>query len=129
MPLSGDAGFPAGGALAEQVAVGSGELVADLRGAVKLIGRGSAEGAKAGSRDSPMLAQLARDSEARIEDALAELRGLAGSGRPDRTIQPAAGHRSSGTSRGGRRRSRSRLCVPTFPQRSQRSRAGDRVDW
>ena len=47
IPLGGDAGFPAGGALAEQVAVGLGELVADLGGAVELAGRGRAKGAEA----------------------------------------------------------------------------------
>ena len=75
----GEACFPAGGALAEQIAVGKCELVADLRGAIELVGRGSAEGAKAGGGKRPVLGELAREAEAGIEDdlRLLELRWLA----------------------------------------------------
>ena len=68
VPLGGQAGFPSGGALAEQVAVGQGELVADLRRAVELAGRGRAKGAKARGREAQCGGNLARDAEARIED-------------------------------------------------------------
>ena len=72
MLLHGDAGFPAGGALAAQVVVGQGEQAADLGGAVKLVRGGRAEGAKAGAGDGEMGAELAGDTEARIEDVLVD---------------------------------------------------------
>jgi len=76
MPLRGQAGFPAGGALAEQVAVGEGEQIADLRGAVELVGRGRAKGAEGRGGDGPMVFDLAREADAGVEEALIELRRL-----------------------------------------------------
>ena len=80
--LGGEACFPSGGALAEEIAVGKGELVADLRGAIKLAGRGRAEGAKARCGEGPVVGELVRKAEARIEYALVALRRLSGGGQP-----------------------------------------------
>ena len=71
MPLAGEAKFPAGGTLAQQVRVGQSELAADLRGAIELARRGGSEGAEPGSRKREVRAQFAGDAEAGVEDVLA----------------------------------------------------------
>src|ERR1700691_3339805 len=70
--------LPAGGAFAEQIAVGQGQLVAHLRGAIEFVGRGLAESAESGGKNRPMTPELAREADAGIEEALVELRRLAG---------------------------------------------------
>ena len=80
--LGGDAGFPAGGAFAEEVAVGQGEKAADLRGAVELVGSRGAEGAESGAGDGEVLAEFAGDSEAGVEDLLGDKWKRAGGWQP-----------------------------------------------
>ena len=80
--LHGDAGFPAGGALAEQIVVGQREQAADLGGAVELIGGGGAVGAEARAGEGEVLPEFARDAEAGIEDVLADVGQRLDRGKP-----------------------------------------------
>ena len=77
-----------------------------------------------------MIEELAREADAWIEDALAELRRLAcgsASSLTRSTATPA--RRSSGTSPCGPPRSASTPCAPTSLQRSRPSPAGGRAGW